>query len=140
MLRWFSLLGVCWLFAESHAAGEVVLQMRHTAGWGGGVVAEFKAGSDGDFEFRRRTDAGESKNPSYETLRGRIDNVKLAAFVQDLSEAHPGRPANDAGEVVFEWRSNGGAQQHKVFAAPYRSPCKDLLAALDRLIKGSNRR
>ncbi len=116
-----------------------MLQMRYSGGWGTGVIAELRVDSSGEYEFRDRADEDAARNRSFKTYRGHIARKDLLAFLRKLAAANPGPAANDAGEVVFEWSSDGRAWR-KVCYAPHRDPCRELLEEARRLISANHQR
>ena len=106
-------------------AEKPALYIRHTAGWGAGVLAEFTAAKDGQFVFTTKQ----------ECLAGKIPAAALAAFILTVSSAPEGPAAEDAGYVELKWTDPNGKAGSRSYSLPNQAPCQILLQQMEDLAR-----
>ena len=118
--------------AEAEAEGEgtagkaekPTLTMKHTGGWGAGVLAELSVDREGRFRYRAKK----------EDLRGTIPPQELKALVRQIASAGAGPAAEDAGYVQFKWIDENGKTGARDYSYPRKDPCHSLLRRIKALV------
>ena len=130
------LVGLCILtplagmaFAEQTATESTnnpALFMKHTGGWGAGVLAEFTLEKDGTFHWQTKK---ENKHTT-----GSIPRDEMKQLIKDVSSAGAGPAAEDAGYVEFKWVDDDGKKGSQDYNLPRQAPCQRLLKKIEELV------
>lgn len=101
-----------------------VLTMKHTGGWGAGILAHFTLEKDGTFHWQSKKGKVTGNIPSNETKQ----------LIEDVSSAGAGPPAEDAGYVEFKWVDDNGKRSSQDYSYPQKAPCQQLLKKIEGLV------
>lgn len=112
-----------------------VVWMRHTGGWGAGVLAEFFVTVDGRFEWKKWLQDSPPDKPRYETRAGRLSQEVIASLIGQIARAGPGPIIDDAGIVTFRWLDAKGGAQFRTYMMPDGPPCADLLKMIESIAR-----
>jgi len=104
-------------------AEEPTLYMKHTGGWGAGVLAELAVQKEGRFRYRTKK----------EDLRGTIPPQEMNALIRQIASAGAGPAAEDAGYVQFKWIGEDGKTGTRDYSYPRKEPCHSLLGRIKAL-------
>jgi len=100
------------------------LFMRHTGGWGAGVLAELAVQRDGRFRYRTKK----------EDLQGTIPTKEVQALIRHIASVGAGPAAEDAGYVQFKWIDENGRPGGQDYSYPRKEPCHSLLTRIKALV------
>lgn len=106
-----------------------LVSMRHTAGWGNGVVRSFTLNGDGSFTWIK----GGKREKSPLTLGGKLSQEDVKSLIEKLQAAGEGPGAEDAGYVAIEFINSDGKLKKKGYSMPGTQPAAALLALIDEL-------
>ena len=120
-----------WAAAEVAGSGvlpgdnsrQTVLSLKHTGGWGAGVLAEFSVMRDGNFLWKAKK----------EIRTGVIPKEELAKLIASVVAAGPGPGAEDAGYVEFHWVDAEDQPGQRSYSHPSKDPCHRLLEEIKAL-------
>ena len=104
-------------------AEEQTLSMKHTGGWGTGVLAELAVNREGRYRYRTKK----------EDLRGTIPPAEMNALIRLIAAAGAGPAAEDAGYVQFKWVDENGKAGARDYSYPRKEPCHSLLGRIRAL-------
>ena len=103
---------------------EPTLYMKHTGGWGAGVLAELAVHGDGRFRYRSKK----------KDLPGTIPPKEMQALIRQIASAGAGPAAEDAGYVQFKWIGEDGKTGSRDYSYPRKEPCHSLLGRIRALV------
>lgn len=113
--------------APAPIEADEVLVMKHTGGWGAGLLAEFRLKANGDFQYTEW--ARPQQAAVADAFRGRMTEEQIKALVRAVADAKDGLAAEDAGVVEFAWR-DGDKVGTRLYSLPRAEPAAGLLAAI----------
>ena len=106
------------------AEEEPVLYMKHTGGWGAGVLAELVVGRGGSFRYKSKQ----------EDVQGMIPLKEMQALIRHIASAGAGPAAEDAGYVQLKWLDENGKTGSQDYSYPRKEPCHSLLGRIRALV------
>ena len=103
------------------------LCVRHEAGWGAGVLLDFRVTTEGQFRCQETVASDEDASARVANiLIGSVPMDMVWALIQRISRAPSGQEAKDAGEVLFMWRDRSGFACGRRYTLPMADPCRKL--------------
>ncbi|HSV43959.1 MAG TPA: hypothetical protein VLJ10_05330 [Candidatus Bathyarchaeia archaeon] len=121
---------------QSSPRPKDILWVILEAGWGMGIIEEFRVDDHGAFTWRKATEFILDENQrTFTRKQGILPAEKISELITLIQKSPEGPVAKDAGRAVFTWRDNTGNAQSKSYSLPQFEPCAEIFAQIERYTK-----